>query len=1333
MVTRAGGDDNSEVGSGKRVSLRTKGQENPHANGRSETVNSSSPTKSPRSTHISQRVPSKLRGSKARPSPPEAMLASEPISPRTEQDTANIRKLPAPIEESRNISTQSEERDEKISPFYVSRHQTVDGRIDYAALDMSMHQLRTQMDQLRLQQQHQRSSPSSDNGCDYTDCPPLLGDEKDDWTTHPLPEDLTTGTDAFAANGGFVNIRRGGYSNDGSFQRRPLSPSSLPAYESSRLRSPPSSYRNVTNRRHSKPPSIAQAKPLPLPSTPRKQPAEHPSSQEQARSSGSPLKLFDKYDTFTNDRLSRRMSKFEEAMHNDIDEEKNAPIEGGDDPIVPENSTSRQYQHPQEKGKNLHHPSNARISSFGEGELDGHVFKTLNSLAEQVKNADGVGSMTEPNAGTFKFEQWPNPKFQLHNSTKGTPSGSSPHPPSQDLKRGREDHNGEPRNFTPALNGKNKIQTEETQNAQGKRLPRSPAKNPQPKRRRTFRSSEEVDQKPPQAETAAEIKAPIVKSVVGRKRKDALYDGQSQAADPKILAMRQMLRPRSSTNSPQGRSVHEGRAIGNEDKKPQTLATLESGPIQHFNMDPPTKQLAEELANFTLDMAQHITHGSRKASVTTADFFNEAQQIMQLIRAQGRPQSHQETVEESEAENHVEQEPYAEESTKDEFSRPPSRVGASLRRLREPALVDPRIVSHLRKFEDKDDFGIMLSSSLKSLQIKQSNEESLDARDLQDPGNSLESEPPNLRILSQNMQTDRGKPSFMEDLPALCTDTKVHSVASHSTSGPSTGRSLHTISSRGSGNKVVIAPETVSHLLSDQIAGMTLDPDRRVWVKRKIVSKKGDLEMLNCASSEMTDEDLLGEIPDLSVDELEEMQRVKDAANSLKSTGSESDGISNHDYAKPSKMRDGEFRPSNEYQDHRPRTAEGAVLPANDDSSAPSKYSRYSSGPVVETRATSWGDDVLPRKGAEMASVNSPKSLVDYDQHDEEVEHEISILEGRQSQTPTRLNHRDRQARVVTVAFSSPLIDQMTPYASNGGPETWEDESDLDLDDSPIRFDSRPKLSLRKSSGHTSRRSSYRSASRRRSLGSQSYVARPMSRLDEQDEISFLQSNGASDARLDMVISTPLSFQQSIIAPHVPSTDQRSSVGFHLSPLADFTVHQTDSPNLGRTNRCGLLPMHEAQGRFSLATQDLVKQLTDLEPFEPYWDFIRSIDLQKRGLVTLHTLGDFCRRIEELDVSDNTLDQLDGAPSSIRDLKICRNQLSDLTAWGHLQNLQYLDVSHNQIHSLKGFRGLVHLRELNVDGNLIESLDGIFEHDGLIRLSLRGNLVRSVDFEGSNL
>lgn len=1348
IETRAGGNGSSEAASGKGGPLHAKGRGEPQVRPRSETANSSTPTKSSYSTHnISQRVPSKLRLSKVRSSPSEAILSPELLSPRTEPGTANFRELSAHVEESKNISTGSENRDEKISPFYVSRHQTVDGRVDYAALDMSAHQLRTQMDKMRLQPQHQRSSPSSDNGYDYTDSRSvddhsLPGIEKNDWTTHSLPEDLSTGTDAFAALGGFVNMRRGGYSNDGSFQQRPLSPSSLPAFDSSRLRSSPPPTRNVTKQKHSKTPSIAPANLSPLPSTPNKQLAKNSSSQEQARSSGSPLKLFDKYDTFTNDRLSRRMSKFEEAMHSDIDEENSAPVEGDDDSIVPENSTSRQDQHPQTQGKNTHYSSNARVSSFGEGELDGHVFETYNSsishlVTDQCKNEEGVGTMVEPSAGTFKFEQWSNPNSKLHNPTNRTLPGRSPRLPSQELKRGREDHDGEPSlpaNVTPASNERNKIQKGDSRNAQGKRLPRSPAKTPQPKRRRTLRNSDEVDKEPPQAELATEIKTPKVKSVVGRKRKDALYDDHSQAADPKILAMRQMLRPRSSTNISQGRSVDEVRAVGNGGKKLQTVAMLESGPIQRLNIDPPTRQLVDELAAFTFDLAQDGTNGgSRKASVATADFFNEAQQIMQLIRAQGQPPSTHETIEESEAENHAEQESYADESTKDEFSRPPSRVGASLRRLREPAQVDPRIISHLRKFEDKDDFGISFSSSLKSLQIKQSNEESLNSnRSLHCHENSVESEPPNLRILGQNLQRVRDKrSSSLEDVPALYTDAKVHSVGSHSTSGPSTGRSLHTVSSRASANKVIIAPETVSHLLSDQIAGMTLDHDRQVWVKRKAVSVKGDLEM---PSSEMADEDLLGEIPDLSVDELEEMQRTKGVANSFKRTGSQSDGISTHGCATSSNVQDGELRPSDQFQDDRPRTAEGAVLAANDDSSAPSKYSRFaSSGPVAETRATSWGDDVFPQKGAEMASETSPKPSVEYDDRDEEVEHEISILEGRQSRTPTRSNHRDRQARVVTVAFSSPLIDQMTPYASNGRLETWEDESCLDLDDSPIHFDSRPEASLRKPSAHAGQRSSYRS---RRSLGSQSYLARPMSRLDERDEISFLQTNGASNARLDMVISTPLSFQQSLLGPQVPPIGQRSSVGFHLSPLSDFTVHQTDSPNPSRhdrSDRCGFLPLHEVQDRFSLVTQNLVKQLADLEPFEPYWDFIRSIDLQKRGLVTLHALGDFCRRIEELDVSDNTLGQLDGAPSSIRDLKICRNQLSDLTAWGHLQNLQYLDVSHNQICSLKGFHGLVHLRELKADGNLIVSLDGIFEHDGLIRLSLRGNLVKSIDFEGSNL
>lgn len=165
----------------------------------------------------------------------------------------------------------------------------------------------------------------------------------------------------------------------------------------------------------------------------------------------------------------------------------------------------------------------------------------------------------------------------------------------------------------------------------------------------------------------------------------------------------------------------------------------------------------------------------------------------------------------------------------------------------------------------------------------------------------------------------------------------------------------------------------------------------------------------------------------------------------------------------------------------------------------------------------------------------------------------------------------------------------------------------------------------------------------------------------------------------------------------------------------------------------GLLARHEVEGKLSLAVQDLVKKLTDLEPYEPYWDYIRLVDLRGRNLLSLHMLDEFCGHIEDLDVSDNELNQLSGAPQAIRRLKARSNYLSNLTSWRHLCNLQYLDVSCNQIQSLAGFQSLVHLRELRADDNQIESLEGILKLDGLIKVTLRNNRIKTAEFEACNL
>lgn len=1242
--------------------------------------------------------------------------------------------------QSLDSSLQQDYRDENISPFFVSRHQTLDGRVDYAALDMSVNQLRCQMDKLRLQQQGKRSPCSSDYGVDYTeakspgDSP--LPECEIDWTAHSLPDDLSMGTDAFVAHGGFVNMRRGGYSNDGSFRKRLLSPSSLLAFEGSESRSnAPTSGRSRRNRETAAiHPGSEPDLPSSTPATPGRHQLKEQSSPARTQSSGSPLKLFDKYDTFTNDRVSRRISKFEENMR---DSPYQDTVEADHENIESPSKRSRRsrirgQQTQVSVGASEH--NQGRMSNFGDGELDNRRFSSSQPSKSGVdlrqedrlilrRNSESESSAPHLNQD---FLSKPSNLILDHDEDLGNVPISVSHYSTKAIAY-------HPHSSSSTVNGGMSFTSkdqdlirEDVQNAQRKRLPHSPIKDSQSKRRRTLKSSAEAVNGPQQSSLQAEFKIPVTTSVVGRKRKDALYHSQNQVADPETLATRTILRPRTNTtgqNEARHREVHVDNSKEAKDMNSRLGGSAE---------DPPSEAVAKEETLFALGTVED-TKGSRKASVSTADFFSEAQQIMRFIRAQARPQSSQETPRGAEPHKYKSlEDSVLAESPKDEFSRPPSRAGASLRRLREPVQLDARVVSHLRKFEEKGDFEIAFSSSFKSVQLEQAERGFLDAKiERNDLVNevAVESDPPNLRIYRQLPPQDSRRRSPTKNPQSVNVDARAGSLGSPTpTSGPSTGRSLHTGSSRGSSTKAVIVPETVSHLLKNQIAGMKYDQERQAWVKTPVnENSKTPIQ----SSSDMT-EDALGDISDLSVDEVEEMQRIKDHAGSFKKIGPRLNGTSERNHAtcedKPISLKDNGARP---------RTAEGAISTSEEDGSAHSKYSRFaSSGPIPETRATSWSEDVPPEeKGKSGQQGRESLPAEKEEDHEEEVEHEISILEGRTSKTPTRSIRREHHARVVTVSFSSPLIGHL--QTSYNDLETREEGSDLDLDDSPIKFDPQPTPLGSRQRSSFDRKPSRHSSSRRISIGSQSYIARPMSRLDEEDEIAFLQtSNGRRSVGKDLVVSTPLPPQRGVLVPKPPSSGQCSSVGFHLSPLPDFTIHQVDqSSNQGHgdvAGRRGLLAEHET-GKFALVTQHLVRKLTDLEPYEPHWDLIRRMKLQNQGLATLHKLDEFCGSLEELDVSNNSLNHLDGAPSSIRDLRICRNHLSDLSTWGHLYNLQYLDVSRNHIQSFKAFQQLVHLRELRADENEIESLDGLFQHDGLLSLRLRRNSVRSIDFQGSNL
>ena len=1260
--------------------------------------------------------------------------------PTSALDRSSIAANSDGVENSGISSTQDKSRNENISPFYVSRHNTVDGRIEYGAIDMSMQKLRVEMDRLRLQQQIIPSSRSSDPGIDYADSRPseksLLRGQMDEVTSQSLPDDLSMGTDAYAANGGFVSIHRGGYSNDGSFQRRPVSPSLLPDLDGPSLKS-----QSFTSHGAIRPPilpeNFSQTKsktPSSPPQTPEHENAGNADSYERPRSSGSPLKLFGKYDTFTNDRLARRMSKFEQqTLKQDLE------AESTHEPSSPSPRRRRPYK-PTQAPFPVETPNDRSIGSFGAGKLDDYQFSPHQSSESHLS----LKQTKEDIADHAPRHHRPKSKRLYSNHSK--------YATANDLKQANENNANMRRRHAKDLERQDsqiaQNEHDALRTATGKRLPHSPFKDPAPKRRRTLQDSNDLNQKTDQPEHV-EVKELPGQYVHGRKRKDALYDNDRQAADPSTMAKRQILQPRGRVSN-QISSSNKLR-VSSHASTPSTAEEKNQTNDQELDQnhdpatDPPTQIVAGALASVALNAVQDMTYGSRQASLTTADFYLEAEQIMQQIRANGRPRSSHTTAEGSEVDHLTTvEESLADGSTKDQFSRPPSREGGTLQRLREPKQMDARVISHLRKFKDGEDLGLALSSSLKILQINQSLKESDPPANEHavnyDRDSGIESDPPNIHIRESTVHFHKHEhSSSTHDASNLETERRHQSHGSQSSSGPSSSRSNPRGSSRSSTRRMVIAPETVAHLLSDQMAGMVFDYQRQLWVKRKSSPNVGGMGGLDHSATEWTEEDLLGDIPDLSVNEMEELKRVKDAMSSIKTLGSAVDKTSIRDQAELAEVRQIPSADREAIGNARPRTAEGKCIEAVENSSAPSKYSYFaSSSHAPGTRATSWGDEFpsmkepqLPRVAPPIVSTNLNK------EHAEEVEHEISILEGRESRTPRHQNEQ-RQARVVTVAFSSPLVDQRElSYERDDNSEVCDEGSELELSESPAAHGSQRKpSSTRRTSLGILSKSVQRKASQRVSIGNQSYLARPMSRLDEQDELSLVQCSAVDrHMTMEVAISTPLPLSRSLLLPP-PTTGQRSSLGFRLSPLSEFTVHQVDRPidlNLAQVTRRRNVPAQEADNKLSLAAQDLVKKLTDLLPYEPYWEFLRSVNLHDRDLKTLHMFNEFCGRVEELDVSSNQIGELEGIPHTVRLLNVRGNCLSDLAAWESLQNLQYLDVSSNQLGSLKGFQCLVHLRALKAENNEIESLDGLEGLDGLTSLSLKSNELRTVDFENFDL
>jgi hypothetical protein len=824
------------------------------------------------------------------------------------------------------------------------------------------------------------------------------------------------------------------------------------------------------------------------------------------------------------------------------------------------------------------------------------------------------------------------------------------------------------------------------EHAEGKRPPTSPRKDPTPKRRRTLQAVDLEEDAVTGMESVKETHI-AMHSVIGRKRKDARQGGTQNIAGPEILARRHILRPRNPTPSQRRREEIEAEILE------ATEAFLMSSPKlqaiqEHLNSpnaggsSPEAAQataVAGQVAAFSMKLAHGMKDGNRKRSVTTQDFLDEAMKIMDFIRTKGRPMSGLGSLEETETEAQDHDDELDIPSTPLTFSRPPSREGA-VGGWRMPPYqqdVDPRVASHLQRFQEKDSDEFM-ASSIRSLKLGRSSE----FEETQDE--FVAAEQNNIRITKNVNHGQLGLESYgsIESAP--------RTQGSHPSNGSSFGRTVVTNTSRRSDHVATLAPEAVAHLIPEEVAGMSFDREKGIWVKSKSPVKEKRY-FADISSTNESEDDPFGNIPDLTVDEMHEPSTKEPP---------------------PKPINDRPHAQDNA----RPETREGKAIPPISSSSVPSKFSNFAwSGPQVETRATSYSEQDANLRATEKVHVQSRIQQTRNVQR-EEVEHEIRIDEGRTT-APTGPN--TAKLRDVTITFSS-------PYA----PHIQSNLSRPDEADHISAFESRKyerETSRHSSTVRTKSKSAFRS-------GATPFFAGIVPPINENGEFSVIDD---PVRRMKMSFSVSASRpgehgQTALIPPATPGC--LGDATFMLSDLPDFTVNQVDErelPDRVIVRRDGSI--RQVEDRYALGTAELVKALQDVEPDEPFWEDLHEVDLHGKGLTNLHRLEEFCCRLEDVDVSKNGIGQLNGAPLTIRRLKIQDNTLTSLTSWSHLMNLQYLDISQNDLDSLKGLSRLIHLRTLKADDNQIESLDGVLELDGLIELSVQRNRVESVDFNFANL
>ncbi|KAL6855497.1 Protein nud1 [Amphichorda felina] len=1251
-----------------------------------EHPNDVTPSPSPR--RVQRNIPYQLNveDASAVDTPSNRLGTTHPNNVEIYRDESCLSTTPAVVDNTRKASGQSDTRNEDFSPILIGKHSDEEGKVDFAPLELPADQLKHKLELLRLNQ--------------------LLWDPEEEALDAVEEEEeefkAMDSTEEFVRQGGFINFRRGGRSDESSFRHHPLSPSfgvdtseMLP--EESLQASTPKQFPTVRTEATN---PYDDGESPPSPSFPR---APFPSPEKrqirvegQAAGSGSsPLKLFGPYDTFTNQTLLRRISQFEEGISGTISGQSMGSMGSM-------GSNATKLPHPMGSKSTTY---SGRLGEFGAGDLEGYEFSSDLSYAadDESRASDHNKENLIPQTHPLRLPSTSFPQHQLlpdddveivvrRRRNKSTPSPAKRHMRVQSvsnqlrlsvaLARGAPDGSGTPKRDT---------------GSEGKRLRMSPSVDPTPKRRRTLHRSDIAYGR--ENPSIIEVARQRMQSFMGEKRQDSGGFGYAEPqvlsgfgfAEPQVLASRSILRPRT----PSGKLRQASRRT--EDGQSGSAEQYRRSPLR--NADETTVFPGETPAN-----------GDRKPSIRTQDFVDQAAQIMAMIRSQVRPPGLA-SVEESAAENDQlspgQSDDLGSESTREPFSRPPSREGKASVSRPPQRQDDPELVDRLRKYQEASDIGDIISSSMRSVGL---------ANDTARSAKEVESQTQETKRSQSSGPLSADEGEMISDIPNVrITTNPVHNESQTSPSrdyslngsGQLSSRSYPTTSSRGSDSRKMIMPESVSHLIPERVGSMRLDKNNKVWIKSKEMRSVQGADALPSDS----EDDPFASIPDLSVDLAKEMQNLR-----LTTTRKEDTQVA-------PEQRDDPLSPTPGAQR---RATRGFVTLSPDGQLSPNMDSP--------------AQDELQKLQEKSASGTDVEKT-------EDVDSETTMNDDQGLLDPLAKAKR----RNVTISFSSPVasfIQDIQPDDLDSFDDDGAETSEL----SPCQTERQAgtgKPALKNGSGHSGAPSRH---------GEAGFIPRPVSRIDEQDEDSTVELPHHGNNQLSIIGETSLVSHKTPDAQHGSLSfilnrnagqrplsargDDSAVIGqnvgkLSLSPLSEFTLNNPD-PSFGFEVSYVMGHRHLETGDgdkkvMSMTIRNLVDKLAEVEPFEPYWEDLIELDLHEKRLTSLHMLDEFCCRIVTLDASRNSLRHLEGVPATVRQLKVSQNMLTELTSWDHLQNLQYVDVSCNELTSLSALKNLVHLRSIRADDNQLTSLDGLDCHEGLLSLRARGNQIEDVDFSSVHL